>query len=156
MYVYLESEPQLWTVGYYDAKHKWIPESDHSSGDDAAERVAWLNGDGDAFPISRSELESLRFRLKEANELIEPLTRENDRLKAANVRMAEGVLSLTAQNAEAEKRIIELEQLAEERLQMIRQRNTQIGVLQNHVAALEDTVKDLKKRLIMGTVTEQR
>ncbi len=96
MYVYLRSEPQLWTVGYYDGKQKWIPESDHSSSDDAAERVAWLNGDGDAyaFPISRSELESLRFRLKEANELVEPLTYENDRLKAANVRMAERIAEL--------------------------------------------------------------
>ena len=56
----------------------------------------------------------------------------------------------------AKQRIIELEQLAEERLQMIRQRNTQIGVLQTRVAALEDSVKDLKKRLIVGTVTEQR
>lgn len=156
MYVYLKSEPQLWTVGYYDAKQKWIPESDHSSSDDAVERVAWLNGDDDAFPISRSELESLRFRLKEANELIDPLTRENDLLKAANMRMAEGVLSLTAQNAEAEKRIIGLEQLAEKRLQMIRERNTQIAVLQNHVAALQDIIKDLKKQLIVGTVTEQR
>ena len=60
----------------------------------------------------------------------------------------------------AKQRIIELEQLleqlAEKRLQMIRERNTQIAVLQNHVAALQDIIKDLKKRLIVGTVTEQR
>lgn len=36
----------------------------------------------DYFPKGSGELESLRFRLKEANELVEPLTYENDRLKA--------------------------------------------------------------------------
>jgi len=37
---------------------------------------------------------ALRFRPKEANELVEPLTYENDRLKAANVRMAERITEL--------------------------------------------------------------
>ncbi len=44
MYVYLNSEPGLYTVGFYDPTGKWIPESDHSAAKDAAKRVAWLNG----------------------------------------------------------------------------------------------------------------
>ena len=44
MYVYVQSEPSLWTVGFYDPKGKWVPESDHDNSEDAARRVAWLNG----------------------------------------------------------------------------------------------------------------
>lgn len=43
-YVYKRTEPGLWTVGFYAPDGEWIPESDHSSGDEAAARVAWLNG----------------------------------------------------------------------------------------------------------------
>lgn len=44
MYVYIQSEPGLWTVGFYDPKGKWIIDSDQDSREAAAERVAWLNG----------------------------------------------------------------------------------------------------------------
>ncbi len=44
-YVYLKSEPQLYTVGFYNPDGKWIAESDHDSSDEAARRVAYLNGD---------------------------------------------------------------------------------------------------------------
>jgi len=43
-YVYLRSEPGLWTVGFYRPDGTWEPESDQTSQDDAANRVAWLNG----------------------------------------------------------------------------------------------------------------
>ena len=45
MYVYIKSEPFLWTVGHYTPDGKWVPESDHNNKDDAAERVSYLNGD---------------------------------------------------------------------------------------------------------------
>lgn len=45
-YTYLRSEPGLWTVGDYSPAGKWQPESDHDSREDAAARVAWLNGSG--------------------------------------------------------------------------------------------------------------
>ena len=45
MYVYIKSEAQLWTVGFYDPKGKWQPESDHSDRESAADRVAYLNGE---------------------------------------------------------------------------------------------------------------
>lgn len=44
MYVYICSEPRLWTVGFYDPDGKWQPESDHDSAEKAADRVAYLNG----------------------------------------------------------------------------------------------------------------
>lgn len=43
-YVYVRSEPGLYTVGFYDPAGKWQPESDHESSETAADRVAWLNG----------------------------------------------------------------------------------------------------------------
>lgn len=46
MYVYVRSEPSLWTVGFYAPDGKWEPESDHASSDEAARRVMWLNGSG--------------------------------------------------------------------------------------------------------------
>jgi hypothetical protein len=46
MYVYIRSEPGLYTVGHYTPAGNFIPESDHVRDDDAAKRVAWLNGSG--------------------------------------------------------------------------------------------------------------
>ena len=43
-YVYIKSEPGLWTVGFYRIDGQWEPESDHDLKEKAAERVAWLNG----------------------------------------------------------------------------------------------------------------
>jgi len=43
-WVYILSEPQLWTVGYYDINGAWEPDSDHETPDAAAARVAYLNG----------------------------------------------------------------------------------------------------------------
>ncbi len=47
MYVYIRSEPGLWTVGFYRPDGRWEPESDHDSTDSAARRVRWLNGGQD-------------------------------------------------------------------------------------------------------------
>jgi hypothetical protein len=44
MYVYVRSEPQLWTVGFYSPDGQWHAESDHDSAKEAAQRVRWLNG----------------------------------------------------------------------------------------------------------------
>jgi len=44
MYVYIESERGLWTVGFYSPDGKWHPESDYDSTEKAAERVHYLNG----------------------------------------------------------------------------------------------------------------
>lgn len=53
MYVYQETERFrdddgfthiLYTVGFYRPDGKWIPEFDTNNKDEAAKRVAWLNG----------------------------------------------------------------------------------------------------------------
>jgi hypothetical protein len=44
MYVYIKTESQLWTVGSYTPTGKWEAESDHSSQEEAAARVHYLNG----------------------------------------------------------------------------------------------------------------
>lgn len=45
-YVYIRSEPSLWTVGFYSPDGSWTPESDHESPTEAAQQVAQLNGGG--------------------------------------------------------------------------------------------------------------
>lgn len=44
MYVYIESERNLWTVGFYRPDGEWVSESDHSKREEAAKRVRYLNG----------------------------------------------------------------------------------------------------------------
>lgn len=44
MYVYQGPELGLWTVGFYAPSGEWKPESNHADKEDAARRVAWLNG----------------------------------------------------------------------------------------------------------------
>ena len=44
MYYYKKSEPGLYTVGTNNEKGQWESESDHESRDEAAKRVAFLNG----------------------------------------------------------------------------------------------------------------
>ncbi len=43
-YVYVQTEPELWTVGFYKPGGEFEPESDHTRQEDAAERVHFLNG----------------------------------------------------------------------------------------------------------------
>jgi hypothetical protein len=55
MYVYIETErniqtpegvKNLYTVGFYDPDGKFQPESDYNDPEQAAARVAYLNGNG--------------------------------------------------------------------------------------------------------------
>jgi hypothetical protein len=50
MYVYIESEHNLWTVGFYKPDGNWNPESDWPTTKEAADRVHWLNG-GDSNEV---------------------------------------------------------------------------------------------------------
>lgn len=47
MYVYIRSEANLYTVGFFTPDGEWIAESDWDSRDGAALRVHWLNGGGE-------------------------------------------------------------------------------------------------------------
>lgn len=44
MYVYIQSEQGLYTVGFYSPDGKWYAESDHDDPQKAAERTHYLNG----------------------------------------------------------------------------------------------------------------
>jgi hypothetical protein len=56
-YVYKLSEPNLYTVGYYDPIGRWYPESDFATRLEAAARVHYLNGG--ASPETIAMLEKL-------------------------------------------------------------------------------------------------
>lgn len=43
-WVYIRSEPRLWTVGFYEPDGKFVSESDHRTPQRAAARVHYLNG----------------------------------------------------------------------------------------------------------------
>jgi hypothetical protein len=43
-WVYMQSEPGLYTVGFYKPDGSWEAESDHTSEQQAAARVHYLNG----------------------------------------------------------------------------------------------------------------
>lgn len=47
MWVYLWTEEQLWTVGFYTPDGEWVTDSDHDNPEDAAKRVHYLNGGND-------------------------------------------------------------------------------------------------------------
>lgn len=59
MYVYIESEPGLWTVGHYAPAGAWHPESDHEDRAAAAARVARLNGAADPNPALVTHLRAM-------------------------------------------------------------------------------------------------
>ncbi len=63
-YVYIQTERNLWTVGFYDPDGEWHAYSDYGLPSDAAERVEVLNGDG----ISRA---SYKLHESRGNKLTE-------------------------------------------------------------------------------------
>lgn len=48
MWVYIQTgtDPDLWTVGFYAPDNAWHADRDFSSQEEAAQRVAYLNGGG--------------------------------------------------------------------------------------------------------------
>ena len=60
MYIYLKTESNLFTVGFYDPNGKFISESDHSDKEEAANRVAFLN----AKEINREFSGSVKIKVK--------------------------------------------------------------------------------------------
>lgn len=51
-YVYIKTEPKLWTVGFYKPDGHLEPESDHASPEAAAARAAWFNGGKSADAVN--------------------------------------------------------------------------------------------------------
>lgn len=63
MYVYIDSGPGLYTVGFYRPDGQWDPESDHSSKEAAAARVNFLNGSPDKLVNALSKIHDLAGEL---------------------------------------------------------------------------------------------
>jgi hypothetical protein len=51
MYVYKQTEEELWTTGFYRPDGAFEPEQDCGSEEEATERVHWLNGGEKPLPI---------------------------------------------------------------------------------------------------------
>lgn len=58
MWVYVQSESTLWTVGFYGPAGDWHPDTDHGDRESAARRVAWLNGERGVAAEPNEETES--------------------------------------------------------------------------------------------------
>ncbi|MGL4177515.1 MAG: hypothetical protein ACRCSN_15725 [Dermatophilaceae bacterium] len=43
-WMYLDTDPGVWTVGFYTPTGQWITDSDHDTPDAAADRCHYLNG----------------------------------------------------------------------------------------------------------------
>lgn len=44
MWVYMKTEPGLWTTGFFDPKGRWHSDEDFDTKQAAVERVHYLNG----------------------------------------------------------------------------------------------------------------
>jgi len=82
MYVYKQTEPNLYTVGFYAPTGKWIPESDWSIKEEAIERVHYLNGGG-ISPNTEFILKKIAYSIKEIAKAIEVV---NERQELADER----------------------------------------------------------------------
>jgi hypothetical protein len=68
-YVYVRSEPQLWTTGFYKPNGDWEPDDDFGSPSEAGNRVAFLNGAGsieksNEIKVLEEEVKILRGLIK--------------------------------------------------------------------------------------------
>ncbi len=54
-YIYIKSEPGLFTVGFYSPSGEWFAESDHADEAEAVKQVHYLNG-GTPEPVIRAPL----------------------------------------------------------------------------------------------------
>jgi hypothetical protein len=76
MYVYIKTEPQLWTVGFYDPSGEWHTDSDHDIREEAAERVAYLNG-GRKEPEESEEWRDYKARRADWQEYLDRKERQD-------------------------------------------------------------------------------
>lgn len=81
-YVYIKSEPTLWTVGFYGPQEKWVPESDHDSAESAEKRVVYLNGGNAERDEKDAKLQAIgECAAKSLAEMVAALECDYDRLE---------------------------------------------------------------------------
>lgn len=71
-YVYIKSEPNLWTVGFYDPQGEWHLESDWDNGYSAASRVIELNGGKEQGEIIEllKRIDKRAYNLEDAHDIV--------------------------------------------------------------------------------------
>lgn len=65
-FIYIKTEPRLWTTGHYDPDGKFHPDDDFGSPEEAADRCAMLNGD----KSDNERLESIERSIQSINKKI--------------------------------------------------------------------------------------
>lgn len=81
MFVYKQTEPGLYTVGFYSPDGEWHSASDHESSNDAANRVHWLNGGlGSPDAVSEERFQALEKRVNVLDERANKAARSLNRL----------------------------------------------------------------------------
>lgn len=73
MWVYIETEKGLWTVGFYSPSGEFITDSDHDVKQQAAGRVAYLNG--------RANWDDLRSSHNDLTDTVEELQMKVSRMR---------------------------------------------------------------------------
>ena len=63
MWVYRQTEEELWTVGFYAPDGTWHTDSDHGTKGEAATRVHYLNGKDQAARPPDDYMQQLQRRL---------------------------------------------------------------------------------------------
>lgn len=109
MWVYIQTEPCLYTVGHYSPDGKWHTDSDHESKEEAADRVATLNGTD--FALRKDHLEIAKL-LSDAG-----IEHSGFRMQAPRVQILidrlrnsqQNVIAFAKERNDARKRIAELE-----------------------------------------------
>lgn len=84
-YIYIRSEPNLWTVGFYNPSGEFQSESDHSNTNAAAARVSYLNGNPVAPEVEVDPLNIMSDRAQVAEKMLEHycVLRTNCRIQEA-------------------------------------------------------------------------
>jgi hypothetical protein len=62
-YVYIKTESQLWTTGHYGPDGTFHTDEDFDDSEDAADRVAWLNGSPESFEQRLKSIEKTIDRM---------------------------------------------------------------------------------------------
>lgn len=79
-WVYMKTDVNLYTVGYYEYynnnRKKWHSDSDHSTKEEAAKRVAWLNGGENVINALGEMVGKMIGDLERMNKRIESLRKE--------------------------------------------------------------------------------
>ena len=75
MYVYIITEPGLFTVGYHTPDGRWIAVEDFTDSVKAADRVAYLNGGRTPEDHIRAALEQIERQIAEQRAAIKAIER---------------------------------------------------------------------------------